>query len=365
MRIAVVRRAYGGVGGAELYTERLISSLGEDGHEVRLLSGASACALPGKAKFVQLQVPHRRSARVRGFSEAVKQWRADNSVDCVFSLERIEGCDVLRAGDGLHSVWLDKWRKYAPWWKKWRVGLGAFHNEMLLLEKKAFDPNFCRRIIVNSQMVKNDILSRTSFPAQLIHLVRNGVDVQRFQNSKERDSLRRQLGLSLEDYILLFIGSGWERKGLYYVIEAMRKLGPSYKLIVAGKGRPPFFCPNNVSFLGSITNPEHLFAAADLMVFPPIYEPSSNVVFESLAAGLPVITSKDNGAHEIIREGLDGMVVHNPADITTLAKAIVNWRKTHGDERVRIEFDTSMDRNVKETLEVINLTLEDKKLIRS
>ena len=54
------------------------------------------------------------------------------------------------------------------------------------------------------------------------------------------------------------------------------------------------------------------------------------------------------------------MVVHNPADITTLAKTIVNWRKTHGDERVRIEFDASMDRNIKETLEVISLALEDK-----
>ncbi|MFL2905613.1 MAG: glycosyltransferase family 4 protein [Limisphaerales bacterium] len=80
-------------------------------------------------------------------------------------------------------------------------------------------------------------------------------------------------------------------------------IGSNYKLIVAGKVERVKRCPPNVYFFGPVIEPGVLYAAADLMVFPPIYEPSSNVVYESLVAGLPVITSAENGAHEIITEG--------------------------------------------------------------
>lgn len=355
MRIAIVRREYGGFGGAELYTERLIRELQQSGHMVQLLSSAKACSLPEGAEFVELKTPRSRAAKIRAFSDAVQSWKASNPVDCVFSLERISGCDVLRAGDGMHSVWLDKRREYAPWWKKFFIGRGAFHKEMLQMEKDAFDPKKTRRIIVNSEMVKRDILSRTQFRPEYIHLVRNGIDVSRFKECEGREALRKQLGASANDYVLLFIGSGGERKGLRYVIDALSVIGNNYILVIAGKVERVKRCPPNVRFLGPVSEPGALYAAADLMVFPPIYEPSSNVVYESLAAGLPVITSAENGAHEIITEGENGIIVLNPSDVGKLATAILQWRSSNGDRRVNFDYDASMRRNISETLKVINM----------
>ena len=355
MRIAIVRREYGGFGGAELYTERLIRELQQCGHIVELLSSAKACPLPEGAEFVELKTPKGLASKIRAFSDAVQSWRASNPRDCVFSLERISGCDVLRAGDGMHSAWLDKRRDYSPWWKKFFIGRGAFHKEMLRLEKDAFDPKKTRRIIVNSEMVKRDILSRTHFRPESIHLVRNGIDVSRFKKCKGREALRSQLEASENDCVLLFIGSGGERKGLSFVIDALRMIGSNYKLIVAGKVERVKRCPPNVYFFGPVIEPGVLYAAADLMVFPPIYEPSSNVVYESLVAGLPVITSAENGAHEIITEGENGITVLNPSDVEQLAAAILQWRNSNGDRRVDFDYDASMRRNINETLKVINM----------
>jgi UDP-glucose:(heptosyl)LPS alpha-1,3-glucosyltransferase len=87
------------------------------------------------------------------------------------------------------------------------------------------------------------------------------------------------------------------------------------------------------------------------MLFPPIYEPSANVVFEALAAGLPVVTSALNGAAEVLLEGVHGSVLADPSDIGRLARVTADWL-----DRGRIDFDTaSIDiaRNVGETLEIL------------
>src|SRR5205823_12547550 len=87
------------------------------------------------------------------------------------------------------------------------------------------------------------------------------------------------------------------------------------KLLVVGKGKTPINRPANVIFAGPMADLENAYAAADLFLFLPIYEPSANVVFEALAAGLPVITSAHNGAAELIEEGVNGSVVDDPSDI--------------------------------------------------
>ena len=124
-----------------------------------------------------------------------------------------------------------------------------------------------------------------------MHLVSNGVDVERWR-SGERAAQRTKWAVGIDEFLLLFAGSGWERKGLPFVLSALGKLDDSsLKLVVAGKRRPSRNVPAGVRFVGPMADLENAYAAADLLVFPPIYEPSANVVFEALAAGLPVVTS--------------------------------------------------------------------------
>ena len=293
--------------------QRLLQALAAKGHELHLF----AEAWEGKPDGVTLHpvsVVGTRAQKPLRFAQAIQAELAKQQFDCVFSLERTLKQDVYRAGDGVHRVWLQRRREFAPWWKKPFIGRGAFHRNMLALEAQTFDPANTRRIIVNSEMVKHEILEHFKFPAERIHLVRNGVDVARFQGG-QRAETRARFGIGNNDYLVLFVGSGWERKGLRYLISALPVSAlVNVKLLVVGKDRRLRSAPANILFAGDMTNVESAYAAADLFAFLPIYEPSSNVVAEALAAGLPVVTTAQNGASELITEGVNGSVIARPTD---------------------------------------------------
>lgn len=359
MKIALIRRQFDAVGGAELYLQRLLGTLATAGHEIHLFAESWA-AVSLQATLHRMPMEGTRSQRPLRFAQSVQAVLAQESFDCVFSLERTLKQDVYRAGDGLHRVWLQQRRRFAPWWKKPFVGCGAFHRNMLALEAQTFNPANTRRIIVNSEMVRREILENFSFPAERIHLVRNGVDVARCR-SGNRASTRTRFGVRDDEFLLLFAGSGWERKGLAFVLAALRKLGsPRIKLLVAGKGKRPCCAPANAIFAGPMSNLEDAFAAADLFVFPPIYEPSANVCFEALAAGLPVVTSVCNGAAEIIEPDINGTVLKNPADIGALIEAIRYWQARPTARPVPLKADLSIERNVRETLAVLELAASER-----
>ena len=359
MNIALVRREFGVAGGAELYLQRLISALRDAGHKVMLVTADVGARLDGvEVRCVPLLGS--RATRVAEFDEGVRAALVGMEADCLFSLERLSQQDVLRAGDGVHASWLEQRRRFSPAWKRWLVGRGAFHRAMMELETRAYSPANTRHLIINSEIVGRDVRARFGFPGDRMHLVRNGVEMERWQRG-DREAQRTQWGLVPDEFLLLFAGSGWERKGLSFVLAALEKMSDaSLKLVVAGKGRPPRNAPQGVRFVGPKADLENAYAAADLFVFPPIYEPSANVVFEALAAGLPVVTSGCNGAAEVIEEGINGTVVADPSDIGTLVDAIQSWRACPNARPVPVKADLSLERNVRETLAVLELAAAER-----
>lgn len=347
------------MGGAELYVRRLIAELVRLQHSVVLVTDTPVDIL-GVASVHVIPLNGARANQAAQFDKQARSVLASLEADCVFSLERNGRQDVYRAGDGVHRIWLQQRRRFAPWWKRPFIGNGVFHQNMLALEAQTFDPAHTRRIIVNSQMVKREILEHFRFPEDRIHLVRNGVDVSRVQSGKRAET-RARFGVRDDEFLLLFAGSGWERKGLAYVLAALRKLADlRVKLLVAGKGKRPCCAPANAIFAGPMSNLEDAFAAADLFVFPPIYEPSANVCFEALAAGLPVVTSACNGASEVIEPDINGTVVQNPSDIRALIEAIRFWKARPAARPVTVKTDLSIERNVRETLAVLELAAAER-----
>jgi glycosyltransferase involved in cell wall biosynthesis len=106
---------------------------------------------------------------------------------------------------------------------------------------------------------------------------------------------------------------------------------------------------------------ENASAAADLFVFLPIYEPAANVVVEARAAGLPVITSAQNGACELIEENRNGAVIEDPADIDAVVKAIGFWWSRRFRASHTTEHELSLERNVAETLAILELAAKEKR----
>jgi UDP-glucose:(heptosyl)LPS alpha-1,3-glucosyltransferase len=354
MKLAIIRRQFSATGGAELYLQRLLAALSGRGHSMTLFtehwpdppSGVTVRVMQGGA---------RRAARAAKFAEAVESAVAREKFDCVFSLERGLRQDVYRAGDGVHRVWLQRRREFAPRWRRLFIGRGAFHRSMLALEARAFSPANTRFVIANSRMVAEEIVANFGYPRERIHLVRNGVDVGRFE-SGDRARGRERFGIRPDEFVILFVGSGWERKGLHYLLRALRGLPrDGCRLLVVGKGRAPRDAGSNVLFAGAMSDVETAYAAADLFVTLPIYEPSANVVVEALAAGLPVVTTAQNGAAELIAGGERGDVVARPDDTEAVIAAINRWRSARTRPPRMSRDDLSLDRNVRETLDVLEL----------
>jgi UDP-glucose:(heptosyl)LPS alpha-1,3-glucosyltransferase len=354
MKLALLRRKFSATGGAELYLTRLLGALVKAGHEPHLFAEAWG-ATPEGVTF------HPVAARnPAGFARAARAALDRQTYDCVFSLERTPRQDVYRAGDGLHRVWLRRRRQFDPWWPLALAGRAWFHRRMMQLEAATFDPRNTGRVIVNSEMVRREILENFQFPPERIFLVRNGVEAGRFQ-SGDRAATRARLGVEEEEHLLLFVGSGWERKGLRFLLRAIEKLaGAKVKLLVVGKGGKPRTSPANIIYAGPSERVEDAYAAADLLTMVPIYEPSSNVVVEALVAGLPVITSIHNGAAEILQPGVTGTVLSDPSDIPALVAAIEWWR-AKGAGRISVDLPPlSLERNVRETLQVLERAVREK-----
>lgn len=361
MRLALVRRRYDACGGAELYLHRLIEALVAAGQRPELVA-ESWSAPPAGVPVHPVTASGGRTERWQQFIRGAEAVIGRERFDCVFSLERGVPANVYRAGDGVHAVWLANWRRWGRWWKRPFAGRGSFHAALRAADARSFDPERTRRVIVNSDMVRAEIRAHFDFPDDRIHLVRSGLELDRFR-AGDQGRLRERWAIPADACLLLFAGSGWERKGLAWARRALSRLPPDrFLLVVAGRGRQPWRPAVNERYVGPLPRDEmpHAYAAADVLVFPTLYDPSANACAEALAAGLPVITTRQNGAAELIAEGLNGSVIAQPDATTELAAAIAGWAGRRASRPVPTSADLSLTRNVRETLAVLEMALQEK-----
>jgi len=364
LTIAFVRRGYSQTGGAETYLKRLAHGVIEAGHEVQLIASNEW----PEDQWLIGAITRLRAESVIGFADELEQVQQRLECDVLFSLERVWSCDVYRAGDGVHRAWLTRRRKFELPLKQFARALNRKHRDLLHLEESLFASRKAGRVIVASQMVKKEIVDLYGYPADRIDIVHNGVPLDKFRfDSELRKKSREDLKLKPDQIALLFAGSGWERKGLLFAIQAMtlcknRKI----RLLVAGRGnaalyktkRLRFWREDPVRFLGEVADIVRVYAAADIFILPTIYDPFSNACLEALACGLPVITTRSNGFSEIIEDSVHGSIVDHAGDLIGLRDAIRFWSdpsrrgaaRSANIERAS-QFDIS--RNVEQTIGVL------------
>lgn len=150
-------------------------------------------------------------------------------------------------------------------------------------------------------------------------------------SSERRDRSRKALGLDPDDRVLLSVGRQEYQKGQRYLLEAMRLLSTDHapvKLLVAGReghatselrglasGLP------SVRFLGHRDDLPEILAAADVFVFPSLYEGLGGSLIEAMALGLPIVASELPAVREVLREGENALLVE-PASPSAIASSI-------------------------------------------
>ncbi|MBI5902482.1 MAG: glycosyltransferase family 4 protein [Deltaproteobacteria bacterium] len=348
MKIGLIRYRYTPYGGAEVFLERFIKELLRRGHEIEVFSTSWAgagvtlhrIAVAGPSFIRPLVFALRAAKEV----ERVKP-------DVVVSLERTSCQDIYRAGDGCHREWLIRRRSTASKARRLAIRLNPLHATLLYLEKRLFSSARLKKVVANSNSVKQDIIRHYGLPEEKICVIYNGIDAIPGLDETERQRIRRGFGFGREAVVLMFVGSGFERKGLIYLIRALGELKDrgDLRLLVIGKGKKDRYLREaqrlgvgeRVVFAGPVKGASVLYRAGDIFVLPSIYEPFSNACLEAMAAGLPVVTSKVNGASEVMRDGATGAIVEDPTDSSGLARKIALFldrdRRVEAGRAARIE----------------------------
>jgi UDP-glucose:(heptosyl)LPS alpha-1,3-glucosyltransferase len=331
VRLAIVRQRYNPYGGAERIVARALPALERSGAEVTLIARSGKGW--GARRVLQVNPFHVGNLwRDWSFARAARDaWRREG-FDVVQSHERIPGCDVYRAGDGVHRRWLELRRAAAGPLERLGMALNPYHRYVCSAERRMFEHPRLRAVICNSAMVREEIARAFRIAREKLHVIYNGVDLEHF-HPRQRDSLRgtarAELGCQPRDMLFAFVGSGFARKGLGAAIDALAAANePSFRLAVVGRDRDAekFVerarnggLAERVSFLGGRDDVRPYYAAADCLILPSRYDPFPNTALEALAMGLPVIVSSRCGAAEVVESGASGWVCE-PDDAAGIAR---------------------------------------------
>jgi UDP-glucose:(heptosyl)LPS alpha-1,3-glucosyltransferase len=251
--------------------------------------------------------------------------------DLVLSFARCVGSDVMRSGGGAHASYLRAARK-------WRGVLGAtamritpYHRVQMLVERQAFRNPGLKRVIAVSNFVRDDLIREFGLAPEKTVTIYNGVDLDRFRpasDSSERAAIRQKFAVPASARVVAFVGNGFARKGLGFLIEAWPLVAGGAFLIVAGADRQTdkfarraraLNVGARIVFTGPQPDVETIFHAADAFAMPSLFEPFGNVVMEAMATGLPAMTSAFSGVAELIPPSMRGFRVENPDDVGEVA----------------------------------------------
>ncbi len=331
MKLAIVRQHYNPFGGAERFVARSLPALERAGTDVTLITRLAQGW--GARRVLRVDPFHLGNLwRDWSFASAARRaWRREG-FDVVQSHERIPGCEVYRAGDGVHRRWLELRRAHASAAERIGIALNPYHGYVCRAEKEMFEHPRLRAVICNSAMVRDEIRRAFRIAPEKLHVIYSGVDLEHFHprlRETLRGAARAELGCSPRDMVFLYVGSGFARKGLAAAIDALAAArNPGFWLAVAGRDRDlekftkrahAAGVADRVRFLGGREDVRPLYAAADCFILPSRYDPFPNTVLEALAMGLPAIVSARCGAAEIITPGVDGWVCQ-PDDAAGIAR---------------------------------------------
>jgi len=370
VKIALIRQRYTPFGGAERYMARLVEGLAAKGHQVHIL------AAEWDADSTQAVTLHRVPIRKKPgwlkaltFSRGCRRIIEQEGFDVVFSLERTLRQDIYRAGDGCHRQWLVQKNLGKGLLNKAWTWLNPLQLAYVWLERRMYTDPSLRAIIANSRRGKEDIIRLYGVDPGRIHVVYNGIDPVSSDQGQKSDCRRivaEEFRLA-DELRLLYVGSGFKRKGVAAAIRAAARLSVPFRLFIVGKGNAARYrrlaqqlgIHERVIFTGPRKDADLFYQGCDLFVFPTLYDPFSNATLEAMAHGLPVITSRFNGVAELIRHGENGFVVQDPLDDAAIFECMhaltdAGRRRSTGEQAAETASAFTMQRNIQETLDVIH-----------
>ena len=338
-KIYFIREKNTNFGGAEVYLTRLSNSLKNRNIKHEVIFSNIPSFLPAWLRIIIFNLKLTIFKRNRFY----------------FSLERIISPDIYRAGDGVHKIFLSIEKKSK---------LNPLHPLYLFLEKKCFKN--AKKIITNSKMVKREIIDSYKISPQKIHVIYSGIKLNEVDYQSALDKLSNEFNFKKKSPIILFVGSGYKRKGVFEFLKIIAALDNKDLLaFIIGKEKNLKYFKNfakkiglesNVIFTGARNDVDDFYAISDIFLFPTHYEPFGNVILEAMNKKNVIFTTMQNGASEIVDKEF---LMQSPSDYSVVDK--INKLisdpikiKSIQEENLSMSRNFSIDNNLKQTIDLID-----------
>ncbi len=314
-------------GGAERYAYDLATILSRRGHEIVLFCSLGI-DIPGINLVRFNTMPFPRWLRNLSFALNHRKYVKLFNLDVMLGFGNTLELDVYQSHGGVQRIWME--REIASYDDPRERSMKAF------LLRRSFNQAIQRwiaefpirskrysRIVAISDMVKGHMAQHFHLSDGSIDVVYNGVNTDRFRPAASTpDGPTR----------ILFSAGNFRLKGLSPLLSALGEVAKEtkdFRLMVMGRGKKRRYVEmvnalnitDNVAFLGELSTPENVYRDAHILAHPTFYDACSLTTMESMASGLPTITTKWNGAATLISEN-EGYVIDEPRDVSSLASAI-------------------------------------------
>lgn len=336
-------------GGAETYLRDLSAALHDRGHAISIAT--LVAEEDGHSEIVTIDAPpFPRLAREIVFASKVKRLARSNAFDRSLGFRHTLDADLFQPHEGLFlDAVQGSTRPASPsrlvqnllFMKKWisMKNLFFFHADRALFKNR---PGL--KVAALSNRIAAIIRDRFARYHPKVTVIPNGVDLQKYYPEPDLDRravLRRKLDLPESGKLLLFVGHNFRLKGLKEAIKGLNEYSGRCRekplLLVVGRGRQGPYkkqaqalgLTDQVRFLGDRAEMRDLYVASDVLLHPTFYDPCSLVVLEALGCGLPVITSRYNGASELIEGTEAGRILDDPRDCAAMARALSIILESH------------------------------------
>lgn len=315
-------------GGAERYAFDLSLILKKKGHEVYVVC-SKGILLKGIniVKINTISFP--RWLRTLSFALAHRRIIKSFGLDVILGFGNTLDLDVYQSHGGVHDIWLS--REIESYDTLIEKKLKAFQLKTSIHQKiqkwiseyPIKNKRYCK-IVAISDMVKVHMMEHFHIPSHKIEVVYNGVDTERFRPTEKKEDSKR-----IE---ILFSAGNFRLKGLSPLIEAAERLikkRHNFFIKIMGRGKKERYINmiekkglmDNVVFIGETPNPEIVYRESHILAHPTFYDACSLTTMEAMASGLPVITTRWNGASGLITKN-EGFVIDEPRNIDALCDAL-------------------------------------------
>jgi UDP-glucose:(heptosyl)LPS alpha-1,3-glucosyltransferase len=314
-------------GGAERYAYDLATDLLNRGHQVYVFC-SKAVNLRGAviAKFDTVRFP--RWLRSLFFALNHRRYAKTFSLDVMLGFGNTLDIDVYQGHGGVQRFWMEREIASYDDPRERCVKAALLRNSLnqrvqRWVEEYPIRRGEYSRIIAISDMVKGHMKEHYGLEDDKIDIVYNGVDTDKFKPDEQKNE---------EKLKILFSAGNFRLKGLLPLLLATGELvkeRDDFKVLVMGRGRKERYeetikrlgIAGMVSFLGETSTPELTYRQAHVLAHPTFYDACSLTTMESMASGLPTITTRWNGASALIGPD-EGYVIDGPEDIQGLTDAL-------------------------------------------